>query len=151
MTMRSRKKAKITRTKKSSGRKDKVCNPIEKSAFGYGVFAGKNYKADEIIDICPFIEIHNDHFKEINGKKNPLIDYIFSSHLNENHSIVVFGNGSMFNHSKYPNTYYYHDQSRNRLLYYKAMKHIKKGEELFISYGEHHGVNYEQQPTGLAY
>ena len=80
--------------------------------------------------------------KEMNGKKNPLRDYVFTSHLKKDHELVVFGNGSLFNHSNNPNVYYYHDQTKNRLLYYAASKDIEKGEELFISYGDKHSVNH---------
>jgi len=119
----------------------KSCNTIQKGIAGYGVFAGKKYRAKQIVEISPFIEIHKDHLQEINGKKNPLRDYVFTSHLKKDHELVVFGNGSLFNHSNDPNVYYYHDQTKNRLLYYAASKDIEKGEELFISYGDKHSVN----------
>ena len=61
--------------------------------------------------------------------------------------MVVFGNGSLFNHSNNPNVYYYHDQTGNRLLYYAASKSIRKGEEMFISYGPKHSVNKKSDPT----
>ena len=116
-------------------------NTIQKGIAGYGVFAGKKYKAKEIVEISPFIEIGAEHLQEINGKKNPLRDYVFTSHLKNDHELVVFGNGSLFNHSNDPNVYYYHDQKKNRLLYYAASKDIEEGEELFISYGKKHSVN----------
>ena len=42
----------------------------------------------------------------MNGRKNPLRDYVFTSHLKKDHELVVFGNGSLFNHSNNPNVYY---------------------------------------------
>ena len=129
------------KTRKRRHQKFRSYNTIQKGIAGYGVFAGKNYKEKEIIEICPFIEISMEHLQMINGKNNPLRDYVFTSHMKKNHELVVFGNGSLFNHSNDPNVYYYHDCTKNRLLYYAAAKSIKKGEELFISYGLKHSVN----------
>jgi SET domain-containing protein len=147
--MSTRKHHKVRRkgTRKILKQKFKSYNTIQKGIAGYGVFAGKNYKKKEIVEISPFIQIGEEHLQEINGEKNPLRDYVFTSHLKNNHELVVFGNGSLFNHSKNPNVYYYHDQTGNRLLYYAAKKSIRKGEELFISYGNEHSVNKKSDPT----
>ena len=105
---------------------------------GYGIFAGKNYEKGDIVEICPFIEIDQKYLHD----DNPLHQYVFSSHLGPSGDkyIIVFGNGSLFNHNDDNNTYYYHNCSGNRLLYYAAKKAIKEGEELCIHYGDAHYV-----------
>ena len=143
-TKKHSKKSHKTRKTRVKNQKFKSHNTIQKGIAGYGVFAGKNYKEKEIVEICPFIEISTEHLQTVNNNKNPLRDYVFTSHLKKNHELVVFGNGSLFNHSNNPNVYYYHDSTGNRLLYYAAAKPIKKGQELFISYGPKHSVTVNQ-------
>ena len=143
------KKQHFKKTRKNRKQKFKTSNTIQKGIAGYGVFAGKNYKEKEIVEICPFIEINSIHLQNTNGKHNPLRDYVFTSHLKKDHELVVFGNGSLFNHNNKPNVYYYHDSTGNRLLYYAAAKPIKKGEELFISYGAEHSVSKNPQKKSV--
>ena len=131
------------RSKKGKNTEYKSKNIIKKGIAGYGVFAGKGYNKGEIIETCPFIQIGKEHLQEINGKRNPLRDYVFTSHLKKDHELIVFGNGSLFNHSDNPNVTYYHDKTRNRLLYYAASKKINRGEELFIFYGKNHSVTID--------
>ena len=138
---RRRTRRKIFRGGRKKPQEFKSVNSIQKGIAGYGVFAGKGYNKGEIIETCPFIQIGKEHLQEINGKRNPLRDYVFTSHLKKDHELIVFGNGSLFNHSDNPNVTYYHDKTRNRLLYYAASKDMEKGEELFISYGDKHSVN----------
>jgi len=104
---------------------------------GFGVFAGKDFSKDSLIDVSPFIEID-----EIESE-NLISSYIFKSHLDENKYLVVFGNGSLFNHSDSPNIFYSFDESRPRLLFFYALRPLKKGEELFISYGEGHSKYFD--------
>ena len=91
------------RSKKGKNTEYKSKNIIKKGIAGYGVFAGKGYNKGEIIETCPFIQIGKEHLQEINGKRNPLRDYVFTSHLKKDHELIVFGNGSLFNHSDNPN------------------------------------------------
>lgn len=128
----------------------RFCNIIDKGIAGYGVFAGKDYNKDDIVEICPFIEINNMYLVEMNEIKNPLNDYVFRSHLSENHSLVIFGNGSLFNHSEEPNVYYHHDNTSNRLMYYNALKDIKEGEEMFINYGPNHQVSLNKDTNDIS-
>jgi hypothetical protein len=64
---------------------------------GYGVFAREDIRKGEILETAPFIEIP----KEVvyTSQPNLLQDYVFTSHVNKGHVIVVFGYGSMYNHS----------------------------------------------------
>lgn len=120
-------------------------NCLKKSALkngGYGIFAGKDFVVGEIVEVCPFIEIPRIF---LSHPENPLRHYVFTSHLTDGYEICVFGNGSLFNHSKNNNVYYYHDCTGNRLLYYAALQPIKKGEEMFINYGNKHSVSSKKK------
>jgi len=118
---------------------------------GYGIFAGKNYKKGDIVEICPFLEIE----KKFLEPENPLNQYVFGSHLSPSGDkyILVFGNGSIFNHADENNTYYYHDCTGNRLLYYAAKEDITEGTELCIHYGDKHYVklypNFDYQGSRI--
>lgn len=50
---------------------------------------------------------------------------------------VVFGLGSMFNHSRQDQNVGWKRDLQNQLVVYRALRDIKEGEELCISYGDH--------------
>ena len=123
-------------------------NIVKKSGVadgGYGVFAGRNYDKDDIVEKCVFLELSNNiKTREIRPE---LRNYIFQSHMTPGNEIIVFGNGSLFNHQDNPNLeiFFNSDKKDKRIMLYTATKSIKKGDELFINYGkgwfERHGVD----------
>jgi hypothetical protein len=90
-----------------------------------GVFATKDYKKDDIIEICPTISEETSKFDGI------LKDYIFK--YDDKHSLVAFGFCSMYNHSDNYNALWTVLSKEQMKIY--ASKEIKKGEEILISYG----------------
>lgn len=113
---------------------------IKKSTIhdaGYGVFADIPFKAGDLIITCPFIEIANDISAD-----NKLMHYVFQSHLTKEHYLVVFGSGSMFNHSNNNNVQYLsHPKYKDKFFIFTALTDIKSGDELFVNYGPDHPVN----------
>jgi hypothetical protein len=91
-----------------------------------GVFATKDYKKDDIIEICPTISDKTPIFQGI------VKDYIFK--YDETDSILAFGFCSMYNHADDYNALW-NILSKNQIKMY-ATKDIKKGEEILTSYGE---------------
>jgi hypothetical protein len=91
-----------------------------------GVFATKDYKKDDIIEICPTISDKTPIFQGI------VKDYIFK--YDETDSILAFGFCSMYNHSDNYNALWT-VLSKDQMKFY-ATKDIKKGEEIFTSYGD---------------
>lgn len=98
---------------------------VKKSAIhGYGVFAGKAIKKGERIEECYAIltkvedDILGDYYFDMRGK-----------------NAVLTGFGWIYNHSEDPNAYY-EINYKNRLMVFKAERAIKKGEEIFVSYGD---------------
>jgi len=107
---------------------------------GYGVFTKKLVKKDELLEVTPFIEVPK-HI--VFGQPNILQNYVFTSHCKPGHVLVVFGNGSMYNHSTKPNVVYrINGQNRKRFLNFEAMQDIPAGAELLINYGPDHLVNH---------
>jgi len=97
---------------------------------GRGVFANKDFKKGEIVEVCPLI---SDKRSNIN---NSIIkDYTFKNKFKDE-EVIVFGLCSLYNHSD--NNNIYHDQDGNDNMVYTAVRDINKGEELYVNYG----VNY---------
>jgi len=95
---------------------------------GRGVFAKKSINKGEIIETAPFLYIPE---KEIGSTLN---DYVFG--YDDDWNILVFGHGSMYNHSKDANVAYEHSELLENSFDYVATKDINAHEELFICYGE---------------
>lgn len=94
------------------------------SRHGYGVFAGKRFKEGDLIEEC-YILITR-------GKDKALENYYFD--VNGKYALLT-GFGCIYNHSEDPNADYRYNEKR-KLFTFKAEKTIRKGEEIFISYGE---------------
>lgn len=94
---------------------------------GRGVFANKDFKKGEIIEVCPLI---TDYKKNFSNSK--IADYTFKSKFKSDQEVIVFGMCSMYNHSNKFNVH--HTQDPENMIY-KAARDIKNGEELYVSYG----------------
>jgi hypothetical protein len=99
---------------------------ISKEIGSRGVFANKDYKKDDVIEICPTISEETSKFQGI------LKDYIFK--YDDKYSLLAFGFCSMYNHADDYNALW-NILSKNQIKMY-ATKDIKKGEEILTSYGE---------------
>ena len=97
---------------------------------GRGVFAARNIKNGAIVERCPVLELDE---KDIGGE---LLNYVFYGD-NESQRLVAMGNGMLFNHSSFPNVAYYLEATPlgPELVIY-ALRDLRKGEELFYTYGD---------------
>jgi hypothetical protein len=89
----------------------------------YGVFADKNIRKGEIIEVCPTVEVDNN-----NGK---LENYTFTT--TSKPYAAVLGYGLLYNHSNSENAVFYDEDD---FIVYAAKRFIRKGEEIFINYGK---------------
>jgi SET domain-containing protein len=98
---------------------------------GRGVFANKNFYVGDILEICPVIKQPEEDYKGL------IRDYLFSSHTNDykEYAAVAFGYCSIYNHSDNPNCVWIMDDTD---VIIKVIRNIKKGEEIFISYGNNY-------------
>jgi uncharacterized protein len=94
------------------------------SIHGYGVFAEKAIKKNEVIEEC--------HIFFTEGNEKGLTNYYYAI---DNQNALLSGQGLLYNHSYQPNVDYFFDLER-KLAVFKANISIKAGEELLISYGE---------------
>ncbi|MCW8796408.1 MAG: SET domain-containing protein-lysine N-methyltransferase [Chlorobium sp.] len=97
---------------------------------GRGVFALKNIQNGTTIERCPVLEVDE---QDIGGE---LLNYVFYGD-NEKERLVAMGTGMLFNHSSVPNVAYYLEETPlgPELVIY-ALRDLRKGEELFYTYGD---------------
>jgi len=104
-----------------------------------GVFAKNKIKKGEIIEICPVIIIPYKEKNLIN--KTFLFDYYFEWG-SRNQPAIALGYGSLYNHSYQPNAEY--DQNtKKKIITFKAIKDIKPGEEIRTNYNGDHDSEEE--------
>lgn len=97
---------------------------IKKSLIhGYGVFAQADIAPDEIIEECHAILTY--------GGDPVLRDYYYSA---GRYFAVPTGFGLIYNHATDPNATYHFDEE-SELLTFKALRPIKKEEEIVVYYG----------------
>lgn len=100
------------------------------SGGGRGVFAEKDFKKGEVIEVCPLITDYKKNFANSKIK-----DYTFKSKFKPDQEVIVFGMCSMYNHSDNYNVG--HNQDPENMIYIAA-RDIKKGEELYVNYGKNY-------------
>lgn len=99
---------------------------VKKSSMhGYGVFALKNIRKGEKIEECYFLLSNR-------GGDKGLEDFYFDV---KGKYAIFTGYGSIYNHADEPNADYSINRKK-RITTIKAIKTIRKGEEIFISYGD---------------
>ena len=94
---------------------------------GTGVFATKDFNIGDIVEITPILPIPIKDTAD-----NILNDYVFM-YDGSNHGMAL-GYGGVYNHQNKPNIDYSYTNDKKCMIY-KTNKNIKKGDELFVSYG----------------
>ena len=107
---------------------------VRPCAFGWGVFALRDVPAGTVVERCPYLEL-----PKAATLGNPLSDYVFEasadkSATNADARLLALGWGSLFNHDDDPNLEYTSFPNR-RLMEFTAVREIRAGEQLFVSYG----------------
>ncbi|KAH9881632.1 hypothetical protein IAQ61_000359 [Plenodomus lingam] len=107
---------------------------------GRGVFASAPIAAGTIIDICPVLLLgveENENYIQKSSLYHytynwPTIDAIGKSRTLQ---AVIFGLGSLFNHSTQEQNVGWIRDTNRLIITYRALRDINVGEELCISYG----------------
>lgn len=97
---------------------------------GRGVFALRDFKKGEIVESCPVINITPKERKQL--EKTIFNFYIYPWRSTRSGSLAL-GYGSIYNHSFEPNADWKQNFKTNSMVY-RAIKPIKKGEEILINY-----------------
>lgn len=93
-----------------------------------GVFAKENIKKGEVIEDAPILILEFSDL--VDTKWNLLFEYYFWM---DDFVVLALGYGSLYNHSKNPNSKY-KINSKTKTITFKAIKNIKKDEEIYFNY-----------------
>ena len=119
---------------------------LDKSPIhGWGIFANQPIFENEIIEICPIIDmgLNKGEISQI------LVDYRFNwpqGTLNFEKQVVCSGYGMMYNHSETPNAAWRSNTENNTFEFY-SIKPIRPQEEIFVWYGDMSYWNDGRQHT----
>lgn len=132
------------------------------SIDGWAVFAGRDFQAQELVELTPFFIPLESH----RTKHSVLDDYVFSfptrkasttdSDRDSEYNVVLLGNGAFYNHHQNPNLQYVQifqrDEEKNdgnnhnnntnvstipHLVGFRATRKIFAGDQLYVSYGDY--------------
>lgn len=96
-----------------------------------GVFAKKDIKKNETIEICPMLRLSKHNMNLI--EKSILVNYVFFAGRKKNIPLLVLGYGSLYNHSENNNAKYKINLKENKITFF-AIKDIKKDSEITFNY-----------------
>jgi SET domain-containing protein len=96
---------------------------------GWGVFALRDFQADEFVESAPVIVMSAAEMELLNQTK--LHDYIF--HWEGDQCCMAMGNIPIFNHAAPSNCEYFQDYEAG-IIEIKTVHFVQKGEELTINY-----------------
>jgi SET domain-containing protein len=99
--------------------------------MGRGVFAGRRFRAGEVIEVCPVLLISESMERKC---RDEIIDkYIFEWDKTGDVAAIAFGFGSLYNHSADPNATFGR-RKRDKVIVFRATRTIAKGEQIFVDY-----------------
>jgi uncharacterized protein len=98
---------------------------------GRGVFASTEIKKGETIEICPIIELPSQELSRLD--ESILLNYVYFFGKDKQRILLALGFGSIYNHSYTPNGKYKINSKENTIQFI-AIKNIKKGDEITVSY-----------------
>lgn len=101
---------------------------------GRGVVATKGIKKGEVIEVCPILFISDKESSFIKEQSDVLKFYYLNLYSIYKHCLML-GYGSIYNHSFNPNAdIKYNEKKEQNYITFKAIKDIKKGEEIVYDY-----------------
>jgi uncharacterized protein len=99
--------------------------------MGRGVFAGRPFRAGEVIEVCPVLLIPESVERKC---RDEIIDkYIFEWDKTGYVAAIAFGFGSLYNHSSDPNATFGR-RKRDKVIVFRAKRDIAKDEQIFVDY-----------------
>ena len=114
---------------------------VAQSKWGRGVFAVRDFTKGEVIEECPVIVANKDTWGEA------VDNYTFQ--YGDGALALALGYCSMYNHQDKPNTHYTFADEKGEegaTMTVHATKDIKKGQEIFVSYGDDWWKSRDMKP-----
>lgn len=116
------------------------------------VHATRDIKRGRIIESCPVIRMYADDVYDDENRSLPTISwYCFHWHEGDglDYTALALGYGSLYNHSNAPNAKF--EYVNRDCLRFRALRDIKKGEEITIHYQQHDKtIEVEFSKTGIS-
>ncbi|KIW05125.1 uncharacterized protein PV09_03679 [Verruconis gallopava] len=106
---------------------------------GRGVFATQRIASGTVVDICPVLILSQTDNELVS--QTALYHYSYNWPVQQpdgrivQHQAIIFGLGSMFNHSTRDQNVVWRRDLEAQTVVYTALRDIQAGEELCISYG----------------
>ena len=97
---------------------------------GRGVFAAHDFKAGEVIENAPVLIFTPKERKHL---EKTLLNYYVYPWRSTRGAAIALGYGSIYNHSFSPNADW-KQNFKTQSMVYRAIKPIKKGEEITVNY-----------------
>lgn len=97
---------------------------------GRGIFAGRRFVADEVLERAPVLVIPNDEWDLVSG--SIVASYCFTWGKADDAAIPL-GRSSLLNHSYTPNAYA-QIHLREKVIAFHALRDIEEGEEVTLNY-----------------
>ncbi|KAF2127128.1 SET domain-containing protein [Dothidotthia symphoricarpi CBS 119687] len=119
---------------------------------GRGVFATKDIPAKTVVDVCTVLVLGLEENALYVGR-TALYHYTYNWPVADESGkkriaqAVVFGLGSMFNHSTQEQNVSWERNAEHEIITYRALRDIRAGEELCISYGSRLTFKDTDAPT----
>ncbi|MDB5306564.1 MAG: hypothetical protein JWO38_766 [Gemmataceae bacterium] len=99
--------------------------------MGRGIFAGRAFRAADVIEICPVILLPGGtDEKSLGGLRH----YVFKWGKAGNGLAIALGYGSLYNHSPDPNAAFAPRHARHEIVF-RAVREIPAGEQILVDYG----------------
>jgi uncharacterized protein len=99
--------------------------------MGRGVFAGRQFRKGEVIEVCPVIPIPRTQSRKCRGE---ILDrYLFWWPVPGFPTAIALGFGSIYNHSPEPNATFATRVAADAVVF-RAARVIEPGEQLFVDY-----------------
>lgn len=126
----------------------KIVVKLSSSEIGLGIFAIEDIEEDELVERCPMIQMS---WKSKYLGDPQIFNYLYSNSncscddckRHGNSMFMVLGYGMLYNHKDEPNTKWDFN-FKNLIGDVVAVKPIKAGEEIFVSYGSKY-FNYRKK------
>lgn len=101
-----------------------------------GLFATRDYKKGEVIEICPTLKMNHNEVSNTN-----ILNYHFFRGNNKKNSLLALGYCSIINHSDTKQNCSWNVEKDDNTITMYAIKPITKGEELYSNYGKNYWSN----------
>jgi hypothetical protein len=123
----------------------KIIVKLSSPEMGIGVFATEDIEEGDLVERCPMIQMG---WKSKYQKDPQIFNYLYSNSncpcddckKHGNTMFMVLGYGMLYNHQDQPNTKW-NFNFKNLIGDVIATKPIKKGQEIFVTYGQNYFKN----------